>query len=167
MHDAAYAFVARTVAALELNRAEHAVVELGAFNVNGSVRLLFDCCGDYVGVDRRDGPGVDVVCDAAAYLCPDAVDVVVTTEMLEHAPNAEVVLANAYTLLAPGGWLVLTAAGAGRGAHGNDGGALGDGEFYRNVGASELEAWLTAAGFGEIEITVNERDGDIYATARR
>jgi hypothetical protein len=37
------------------------VLEMGSYNVNGSVRDMFALAGRYVGVDLVEGPGVDLV----------------------------------------------------------------------------------------------------------
>jgi hypothetical protein len=43
------------------------VLELGSFNVNGTVRDVFHSVEQYVGVDERPGPCVDVVCKASDF----------------------------------------------------------------------------------------------------
>lgn len=57
------------------------VLEIGSFNINGGVRHLFEDCR-YVGIDWRQGPGVDKVCFGHQW--DHAVDVVVCTNTLEH-----------------------------------------------------------------------------------
>jgi len=60
----------------------HRTLELGSLDVNGSVRKLFS--GEYVGIDRVQGPGVDPSWTANALDFPDAsFDTVVSTSMLE------------------------------------------------------------------------------------
>lgn len=50
---------------------------------DGSLRGVFD--GDYVGVDIRSGPGVDLVADASRLpFRSGSFDLVASTEMLEH-----------------------------------------------------------------------------------
>ena len=41
------------------------VLDVGSYDVNGSVRDGIEMlgCAEYIGVDMRDGPGVDEVCD--------------------------------------------------------------------------------------------------------
>ncbi len=160
MHEKAYSFVQRTVAALPKSKS---VVEIGSYNVNGSVRDLFPKT-DYTGVDVRPGKGVDVVADGAAYEPAKPVDTVVCCEVLEHAENAAEIIANAFAMLQVPGVLILTAAGPERQPHGNNGGRVGD-EFYANVTEEDLEQWLTDAGFAEQSIERDARAGDIYAVA--
>lgn len=94
------------------------VLEVGSLNVNGGVRDLF--AGSFVGVDFRDGPGVDAVMDGHALDFEDAsFDVVVSTEMLEHDSAFWLSLAEAGRVLRPGGHLLLTTRGNGFAEHGH------------------------------------------------
>lgn len=91
-------------------------LEVGSLDVNGSVRSLFS--GKYIGIDMREGPGVDVV--GAADALPFGAglfDVVVSTEMLEHDPSPWLSLAEMGRVLKTGGHLILTTRGNGFGEH--------------------------------------------------
>lgn len=97
--------------------ADRAVLEVGSLDVNGSVRSLFT--GTYIGVDMREGPGVDEVMlshdlrwDAGSW------PVVVSTEMLEHDPAPWHSMAEMGRVLQPGGHLLVTTRGNGFGEHG-------------------------------------------------
>jgi SAM-dependent methyltransferase len=92
------------------------VLEMGSFDANGSARSLFSKDVSYTGIDARPGPGVDEVCVAHEYTGPK-VDVVVTTEMLEHDPYWEKTISNALRLLKPGGLFIFTCAAPKRAAH--------------------------------------------------
>ena len=51
-------------AVIDANRTfleDASVLEIGSYDVNGTVRKLFAAAGHYVGVDLVEGPGVDVV----------------------------------------------------------------------------------------------------------
>lgn len=114
MHESVMAWVADQVA--EHGLADRETVEVGSLDVNGSVRSLF--AGPYVGVDMREGPGVDIVGTADALPFDDAsFDVVVSTEMLEHDPAPWLSLAEMRRVLRPGGHLLLTTRGNGFGEH--------------------------------------------------
>jgi hypothetical protein len=85
MHSSVMHWMAEQVTALGL--ADSRVLEVGSLNVNGTVRRLFR--GEYVGVDMRDGPDVDVVCNAhelsgSLLLRSRFYETVVCCEMLEH-----------------------------------------------------------------------------------
>ena len=89
------------------------VLELGSYDVNGTVRPYIESLkpASYVGVDIMAGPCVDVVCDAADLLNhfrPATIDVLVTTEMLEHVRDWRRVIHNMKRVMRPGGLIVLT-----------------------------------------------------------
>lgn len=161
MHSAAYEFVARTLRRIGRRRR---VLELGSRDVNGSARSLFVETEEYVGVDWRDGPGVDVIADAGKWRPKKArqFDCVVSTECLEHAPDGAAICRTAQAALVAGGVFILTAAGPAREPHGVDGTPVG-GEFYANVHPADLQAWLAPFGFWTIELGRGEQD--IYAVA--
>lgn len=82
-------------------------LELGSTNVNGSVRPLFT--GEYIGIDRLPGIGVDQVMNANALTFPDdSFDVVVSTSMLEHDPAFWKTLPEVARVLRSGGFFILT-----------------------------------------------------------
>ncbi len=94
------------------------VLELGALNINGTVRDLFDSCA-YTGVDVVPGTCVDVVSKAHELsFRPGAFDTVISCEALEHDVFWVQTLKKAIELLIPGGLLVMTCAAPGRLEHG-------------------------------------------------
>lgn len=114
MHDSVMAWVAGQVH--EHGLANRSTLEVGSLDVNGSVRRLFH--GDYVGVDMREGPGVDIIGLAADLsFAPAEFDVVVSTEMLEHDPAPWLSMAEMGRVLRPGGHLLVTTRGNGFGLH--------------------------------------------------
>lgn len=87
------------------------VLEVGSRNVNGSYRGLIEPCAEYLGVDLVGGAGVDVVCDAADLDRATGgrqFDLVVCTEMLEHAERWADVVHNLKAAVKPGGFLAVT-----------------------------------------------------------
>jgi hypothetical protein len=163
MHGEAFEFVKR---AAEFGPFRD-VVEVGGRDVNGTVRPLFVGAA-YTSIDLCDGPGVDVVADAADWQPPFPVDCVVCAEVLEHSPDARLIVLQAYSWLESPGVFIMTCATTGREPHSAVDGALlgpGHGEHYRNVGAEEFESWLEAAGFAVWELEVNLEHHDLYAVA--
>lgn len=141
MSESAREFVARYASSDTIS-----VIEIGCRDVNGIVRDLFPHCR-YMGIDLADGPGVDVVCDAADYVPPDLVDMVLCCEVLEHAERWQAVLLAAASWLRPGGRLIITCAGPGRPPHSAvDGGDLQPGEYYWNLATWELIDALAGTG---------------------
>ncbi len=160
MHQAALDFVTNTVRA---HGVSGPVYEIGSRNVNGGVRGLFPSDG-YHGIDLSDGLGVDAVADAASYVPPLVPQTVVCCEVLEHADQADQIVHQIASVLAPGGRVILTMAGPCRMPHsGLDGGQLRAGEFYRNVTPDLLRSWLR--DFVQVEVVENEGPADLYATA--
>ena len=95
------------------------VLEIGSYDVNGSVRTLFATSTDYVGVDLSEGPGVDVVSFGHELALPDdAFDLAVSAECFEHDPHWAETFANMVRLTRPGGMVVFTCATRGRPEHG-------------------------------------------------
>jgi SAM-dependent methyltransferase len=145
------------------------VLEVGSYDVNGSIKPVVQRISgapNYTGIDLREGPGVDIVVDGAEYDFDQKFDAVISCETLEHAPNADEVIANAYRLLKRGGYFVATMATHPRSPHTNDGDKLVNGfEFYRNISPWELAEWC--GKFRQVSTWVHEGRGDLYLVARK
>jgi SAM-dependent methyltransferase len=139
------------------------ILEIGSYNVNGSVRPLFAAAASYIGIDMRQGPGVEVVAAAAAYTAPAPCDLVVSTEAMEHCAAPSTIIACAWRSLAPGGVLLVTAAAPERTPHGSDGGGVQQGEDYTPISEDDLRRWL--ADWEDVQIEHHPERGDIYVAA--
>lgn len=111
MHPAVMDFVERVLAVKDV--ADKTVLEVGAFDVNGSVRPYVQSLRPktYVATDMRAGPGVDMIVDCERLpleMGYDAWDVVVCAEMLEHARDWRLCMRQMAAAVAPGGLLLLT-----------------------------------------------------------
>lgn len=87
------------------------VIEVGSLDVNGSVRdyIMEFLPREYIGIDFIDGKGVDKVMDAEnleSEFGKSSFDVVVSTEMLEHAENWRECINNMKAICKT--WLVIT-----------------------------------------------------------
>jgi predicted O-methyltransferase YrrM len=88
------------------------VLDVGSMDVNGSYRSLFeDLDVEYTGVDLEPGPGVDLVLtDAGALPFDDgSFDLVLSGQMLEHAPRFWETFSEMTRVLSSEGILVLIA----------------------------------------------------------
>jgi SAM-dependent methyltransferase len=98
------------------------VLEAGSLNVNGSVRPIIQAeCRPchYLGIDLLSGDGVDLLTPGGVESLPgeERFDLVVSTEMLEHAREWKRSFRAMVRLLAADGHLVLTARGPGYWRH--------------------------------------------------
>lgn len=88
------------------------VIEVGAYDVNGSVRPGVEAHNpkSYLGVDIGPGPRVDLVCDVAELpgRFPDGFDIVISTEMLEHVVDWRPSVNALVQLVKPGGMLFIS-----------------------------------------------------------
>ena len=121
MHDSVMEFGKGALTASNIRGRK--VVEVGSMNVNGSLRPHVQALkpAKYVGVDFIAGVGVDVVCDASDLkkrFGKNSFDVVISTEMLEHAKDWRRAVAAMKRVLRPEGTLLLTARGPGFPLHG-------------------------------------------------
>jgi len=65
------------------NFKECSVLEIGSQNVNGTIRDYFNDC-EYVGVDRENGNGVDIVCNAKETKFARQFDTLMIISVFEH-----------------------------------------------------------------------------------
>lgn len=89
------------------------VLEIGAMDVNGSLRPVFEAWGpaEYIGIDVAPGPGVDRVCRAEHVVDefgPDRFDLVLATEVIEHVQDWRTVISNIKNVCKPGGVMLVT-----------------------------------------------------------
>lgn len=109
MHDTAEAIGG---AFLEANsKAGHVIVELGAFDVNGSIRNYAHPNATYIGVDMEAGPGVDVVAKDELTVPIDSrsADIVVATSVFEHTAFFWVTMLELLRITKVGGLIYVSA----------------------------------------------------------
>lgn len=98
------------------------VIEIGACDVNGSLRQLIQSWEPklYVGVDIEKGKGVDVICSVEELLDhfgPRQFDVVIATEVLEHVRNWRKAISNIKNICRDNGIILITTRSYGFGYH--------------------------------------------------
>ena len=99
------------------------VIEVGAYDVNGSLRPYVEALKPkkYVGVDIAEGPGVDRVADVTTLLdnfAYGSFDMAIATEVLEHVKDWKKAVSNLKHIIKPGGQLIITVPSRGCGFHG-------------------------------------------------
>lgn len=157
MHEAVLQFLENKKAEYPERFVGKRVLEVGSLDINGSPRRFFEG-GEYIGIDRRNGPGVDVVCLAHQYKSRKKFDIIVSTEMLEHDKYADKTMANIYKLLKKGGWLIATAANVNRQPHCEE---VGEDNFYENISRERVEGWVRKFGFAKYAIEEDDKKEDI------
>lgn len=150
---------------------EKKVLEVGSWDVNGSVRDLFKNC-DYLGVDVAEGPGVDLVCRGEAIQLPDSTfDVTISCECFEHNPAWKETFSNMVRMLKPGGLCAVTCATLGRAEHGtkrtNPDASLtalqNYDDYYKNLRQADFEKNFDLLQmFPEHFFTLNPYSKDLY-----
>jgi SAM-dependent methyltransferase len=146
-------------------------LEIGSFDVNGSIREIYNQSLSYVGVDIADGPGVDVVSLGHKYDPGDLTyDIVLSAECFEHDPYWQLTLKNMLRLLRPGGLVVVSCAAPGRVEHGTFRTRLSDSpgtvfldNHYQNIKSVEFENVVRSFGLVENYVChVNKASSDLY-----
>lgn len=142
MHESALATGAAFFARYLPNAASR-VLDVGARDVNGSLRTRAPKDATYIGVDIEAGPGVDQVL-ADPYVLPfdDAsFDAVVSSSCFEHTPFFWLAFLEQVRVLKPGGFLYASAPSNGW-YHGYP---YDHWRFYPDAGLA-LEAWARRSG---------------------
>jgi len=161
VHPEALAWVARHATAEPVT-----VLDIGGRFINGTPRDLFPAAS-YTVLDALTGPNVDIVADASMWTPDVEYDMIICTEVFEHAASWRAICATAFKACTPDGTLVVTCAGPSREIHsGVDGSPqLRAGEHYANIEPDDLRTVLAACGWQEI--VVDQFGTDVRATARR
>jgi SAM-dependent methyltransferase len=95
------------------------ILEIGSYDVNGTIRDIFAGSDQYVGVDLTPGPGVDRVGYGHEVDDADAsFDLAISGECFEHDPMWRQTFTNMTRLTRPGGLVAFSCASRGRPEHG-------------------------------------------------
>lgn len=92
---------------------EKKILEIGALNINGSLRPIFGLWkpSQYVGVDIQSGPGVDLICNAEDLedtFGENSFDIVVSSDSLEHIKNWKKAVSNIKKVCKIGGKILIS-----------------------------------------------------------
>jgi len=153
------------------NHKEHRIIEIGSFDVNGTVRQKFGEAKSFLGVDLVEGPGVDLVCrghEVKEDIGP--FDISIATEVFEHDFYWKLTLRKLTRLTRPGGLVVVTCGSKGRPEHGTrrtnallspGTQAIGD-DYYRNLDKSDFEIEVKSLGFTHYQLLFLPWPADLY-----
>ncbi|CAB1067838.1 hypothetical protein D1AOALGA4SA_141 [Olavius algarvensis Delta 1 endosymbiont] len=100
------------------------IIEIGSYNINGGLRPLIESYkpSEYIGVDIKKGPGVDIICRAEDILekfGKESFDVVISTELLEHVRDWKKVVKNIKSICKESGIILVTTRSYGCHYHGH------------------------------------------------
>lgn len=165
MHTAAFNFYEKELSSLP----SLDVLEFGSFDINGSVRDAYPKAKSWWGIDIAEGRGVDEVADATEWKSDKRFDVVVCAEAFEHTASWRDIITNAYEHLNPGGLFVASCATKARPPHSAfDGGALREGEYYKNVDPGIMGEFMMSLNWESYEVNVADGyfgNDDLYIKA--
>lgn len=115
MHSSVQQWTKHFVDTYSLNTEHKNVLEIGSYDVNGSVKPLFNKT-KYTGIDLREGPNVDYVLSShnlRSKFVENEFDIVLCLEVFEHDPAFWISMEQINKVLKPNGFLILTARGNG------------------------------------------------------
>lgn len=141
------------------------VIDAGSRDINGTNKYLFEEC-KYVGVDIIAGKNVDLISPIHKVKYPNNVDVLISTEMLEHDKDWEESLINMYKLLKKKGLMIITCASTGRKEHGTKINAPEASpttvNYYQNLNLSAISSILKKTMYKEYYLKQKETDLYFY-----
>jgi SAM-dependent methyltransferase len=152
------------------------VLEIGSYDVNGSVRSRFSLAGDYVGVDLTPGPSVDHVGFGHEYDEPDgSFDLSISGSCFEHDPHWQDTLTNMVRLTKPGGVVAATFSSRGFPEHGtrrtmasDSPGTQAEGlDYYRNLDESDFDGLPLSEWFSTWRLWYVSTTFDMYLAGIR
>lgn len=141
------------------------VLEVGSYNVNGTIRFLFENPARYVGLDLAPGKDVDVVCHGADFKSGVMFDVVVSTECFEHDVRWAETFSNMIQLCKSRGLVVFTCAANQRYEHGTRRTTPQDSavatDYYKNLNVVDFESTFILRDVF-LEYLFEARENDLY-----
>ena len=152
------------------------VLEIGSYDVNGSLRSLFATAGEYTGVDLKEGPGVDLVAFGHEIVAPDgSYDVTLSGECFEHDPHWRDTFVNMTRMTRPGGLVAFSCASRGRPEHGTTRTDKADSpgtqarglDYYRNLTAADFQGLPLSSMFSRWKFWYLPTHFDLYFVGAR
>ena len=161
MHDTAYKIGEAFLTAYGSLSSPQIVVEIGSYDVNGSLRTCALATMIYLGLDMSPGPSVDIVVDPTEPLPlrNDFADIVLSSSQMEHDPFFWNTFAEMARITKPGG-VIYTSAPSNGSYHRYPSDHW---RFYPDC-AHALVAWATKVGYPIelVESFTASRIGDMW-----
>lgn len=151
--------------------ADARILEIGSYDVNGSIRDTFSTSGAHVGVDLVEGPGVDIVAFGHEVDHPDhSYDLTLSGECFEHDVHWRDTFTNMVRLTRPGGMVAFTCASRGRPEHGTRRSDIADSpgtqaegiDYYRNLREEDFAGLPLASWFSRWRFWYLPTTFDLY-----
>ncbi len=170
MHWQAYSFVASVKGLAEELFSFSKVVEFGAYNVNFSIKSLFDSPVRYYGIDLIDGANVTVACNAKNVFVGGDFDLAISCECFEHNPDYFETFENMCSHTKPGGAILFTCATVGRAEHGTSrtspnespGTSFLKWDYYKNLVEADFDSSFLNEKFDCFRFFINPVSKDLY-----
>lgn len=149
---------------------ESTVLEIGALDINGSVRKFFNSC-TYTGIDIGAGKGVDIISHGEDFPAKaNSYDVVLSCECMEHNPEYAKTWLNMIRVLKNNGLLIMTCATFGRKQHGTSNSNPQDSplttqikqDYYRNLIKEDFQFVQPDYFFKDHIFTYDHSSNDLY-----
>jgi tetratricopeptide (TPR) repeat protein len=148
---------------------DSSVLEIGSYNINGSVRPIFTP-GVYIGVDLVPGPSVDIVGSGDEILLDRRFDTTISCECFEHNPRYLETFRNMVRHARPGGMVLFSCASTGRAEHGtsrttplDSPGTVARGwSYYRNLVPADFDYDFLNTAFCQFRFFDNRGSNDLY-----
>jgi SAM-dependent methyltransferase len=148
----------------EDGRHEHGplhILDVGSFDINGTLRPFSPMRCQYIGVDQVSGPGVDLVLEDPHVLpfVDGSFELVVSTSCIEHDPMFWLTFAEMARVVKPGGFVYISAPANGP-YHGHPGDCW---RFYGDA-PKALAEWATHCGhtLELVEAFMMPPQGDVW-----
>lgn len=152
-----------------INFPNYNILEIGSYDVGGSVKPFFKDCSEYVGVDLVEGPNVDIVLNGDEIdKLKKKFDIIISCECFEHAKNWKDIFQKMYEQTNMNGYTIFTCASRGRIEHGtsrtiNSDSPGTDMTYYSNVFCSDFaKAFDLKKMFKNYLLFYNLRSSDLY-----
>lgn len=153
------------------------IFEVGSYDVNGTIRNIFNSCETYVGADLVAGPGVDIVGSGHEIdLENDKFGLTLSCECFEHNPFWVETFQNMYRMTQPDGYVVVTSASRGRIEHGTARTTMSDSpgtsavgiNYYRNLNEIDFASKLPLTEmFSDYKFWYIKASCDLYFVGRK